>query len=730
MLLLLSLLSISLPIYRDPTKPIADRVKDLMDNMTLEEKVGQLQQIDGHFDLFLPFEEQHPGSVLSALGATAGIAHDLARKSRLGIPILLGIDAIHGNCFWPGATVFPIQLGIAQSWDEELIEMQGNVTAFETRYTGPSWTFSPVLFIARELRWGRVDETFGEDPFLIGRFATALIRGLQGPGGPNNNPDKLLATAKHYAGYSETVGGRDASEADVSVRKLKSFFLPQFEKAAQAKVGAFMTGYQSIEGLPSTANRWLLRENLKQDWGFEGFLVTDYNNVGYMVENQKIAKDYEEAATIAVQSGNDLMMATPKFYEGAIQAVKSGKLDIKDVEDACRRILETKFKLGLFEDDRDYNHEKAVARIGSAFSRAQSQKAAEESLVLLKNDGYLPLDETKLKKIAVIGPNADNVLQQNGDWSLGSGQISMFTEHPRECTITVVDAFKERFKGETVYEMGCGIETGETADLEAAVKAAEEADAIVVVIGDRLMYYGEMRSTATLELMGGQIEMLRRIKELGKKFIIVMICSKPLIIPEDIREAASAIILQFCPGMLGGRATTGAIFGDINPSGRLTISMPRHVGQQPLYYYQIRGQHGNSYVDMTQEPAYAFGFGLGYSEIGYLTADLDKTTYSVQDDIKVTVKIQNRGTRDAVEVVQVYVSDLVTSATWVDHELKGFARVPIKAGETKTVEVVIPASECSIVNADGVRLVEPGEFEIQVGKASNDILFRKVCTIQ
>lgn len=730
MFIVLPLLALARPIYLDPTRSIADRVKDLMDNMTLEEKVGQLQQVDGHFDLFVPFAEQHPGSVLSALGATAGIAHDLAKKSRLGIPILLGIDAIHGHNFWPGATVFPIQLGVAQSWDEELIEMQGNVTAFETRYTGPSWTFSPVLCIARELRWGRVDETFGEDPHLIGRFATALIRGLQGPDGPNNNPDKLLATAKHYAGYSETVGGRDASEADLTVRKLRSFFLPQFEKAVRAKVGSFMTGYQSIEGLPSTANRWLLRETLKEEWGFEGFLVTDYNNVGYMVENQKIAKDYEEAATIAVQSGNDLMMATPNFYEGALQAVKSGKLDIKDVEDACRRILETKFKLGLFEDNRDYNHSKLAGRIGSEFSRAQSQRAAEESLLLLKNDGYLPLDESSLKKIAVIGPNADNVLQQNGDWSLGSGQISIFGEHPRNCTITVVDAFKERFKGETVYEMGCGIEVGETADLEAAIKAASEADATVVVIGDRLMYYGEMRSTATLELMGGQLELLRRVKELGKKFIIVMICSKPLIIPEDIRQAASAIIVQFCPGMLGGRATVKAIFGDINPSGRLTISWPLHVGQQPLYYYQVRGQHGDRYADMTQEPAYAFGYGLGYSEIEYISADIDKTKYSVQDEIKVTVNIRNKGAMDAVEVVQVYVSDLVTSATWVNHELKGYARVAIKAGETKTVEVSIPASECSIVNAEGVRLVEPGEFEVQVGKASNNILFTKVFTIE
>lgn len=698
--------------------------------MTDEERIGQLQQADGHFDVIGPFQKQNIGSVLSVIGTQAGIVHNLAKETRLGIPVLIGVDAIHGHNFWPGATVFPVQLGAAQSWDEEVMEMMGNVTAYEMRNTGPAWTFAPVLCIARDLRWGRVGETFGEDPFLIGKLAAAMIRGLQGPNGPSSDPDKVLATAKHYAGYSETEGGRDASEADLSIRKLKSFFLPQFEKAVEAKVGSFMTGYQSIEGLPSTANKWLLKENLKQDWGFEGFLVTDYNNVGYMVTNQQIVATYEEAAKLAVESGNDLMMSTPEFYDAAVNAVKSGMLSMKDVNESCRRILETKFKLGLFEDIRDYDPKKIEGRIGSEFSRAQSQRAAEESLILLKNDNnYLPLDESKISKIAVIGPNADNALQQSGDWSLGTGQLSIFGEHPRNCTITVVDAFKERFKGTVTYEMGCGIEPGEKGDQDAAIKAAQEADATVVVIGDRLMYYGEMRSVGTLDLQGGQIELLRALKATGKKFIIVVISYKPLIIPEDIREAAAAIIWQFCPGMLGGRATAKAILGDLNPSGRLTISMPRHVGQQPLYYYQLRGAHGD-YADMTAEPAWAFGYGLTYSEIEYVSAELDKSQYSKTDEIKATVTIKNKGTRDAVEVVQAYVSDLITSVTWVNHELKGFARVPIKAGETKTVEIVIKAAECSIVNAAGDRVVEPGDFELQIGKASNDILFTKQFCIQ
>ncbi|OHS93867.1 glycosyl hydrolase [Tritrichomonas foetus] len=714
-------LALSIPLYLDPSAPIQDRVQDLMDQMTDEERIGQLQQIDGHSDITEPYKTQHCGSMFSMLNSDAAVAVQLARESRLKIPILLAIDAIHGNCFYRGATVFPTQLGVAGSWDTEVMEQMANVTAFEMRYTGPAWTFSPVLCISRDPRWGRVGETFGEDPYTIGKFAAAMIKGYQGEGGVSNNPDKVLACAKHFVGYSESVGGRDASESDLSERKLRSYFLPAFKEAIDANVGSFMSGYQAVEGLPMTINKHLLVDVLREEFGYKGFTVTDYSNVQYMIHNQKVFDNFEDASAAAINNGNDMSMAQPEFYQGAVDAVNSGKLDMKVVNESCRKILEMKFKLGLFEDDRMPDTEKAKARIGTKEHRDVALRAAQESLILLKNDGILPLNENSIKQIAVIGPNADNPLSQNGDWSLGTGQIDTFGNHPRNCTITYLDGIKDRFKnGKVVYEKGCGIEPGEKGNLEKAIQYIEESDISIVVIGDRLIYYGEMRSTGTLELMGGQKELLQAIKNTGKKFILVILSYKPQVIPEDILEAASAVIQQFSPGMLGGQAFAEAIFGDINPSGRLTISIPRHAGQLPVYYNKVRFAHQVNYADLSAKPQYAFGYGLGYSEISYVNAQLDKDTYTTDETIKVTVTLKNEGQYDAVEVVQLYLHDKFTSVTWAEQELKGYERVLIKAGETKTIELNLKASDCSIVNAKGERVVEPGDFELRVSKSSDN----------
>ena len=721
------------PLYKDPRAPIADRVQDLMDRMTVEEIVGQLQQLDGHFDFIGPMSTQHPGSMFSLLGNTAAHVIRLARESRLQIPVLLGIDAIHGHAFWSGATVFPTQLGAAQSWDEAIIEQQGNVTAFEIRYTGPTWAFSPVLCIARDARWGRVGETFGEDPFLIGRFAQAMIRGLQGPDGVTNDPDKVAACAKHFAGYSETIGGRDATDADLSFRKLQSFFLPPFEKIArESKVATFMSGYQAIEGVPMTINKHLLIDVLKDQWGFDGFVVTDYSNIDYMVTNQMVFDDHVKASAQAIKSGNDMSMAVNDFYDYALEAVNKGLLDMATVNASCRKILELKFKLGLFEDDRYPDVEKANQRNGCPYNRNVALQACRESLILLENKNhYLPLNPNDFahKKVAVIGPNADNYLSQNGDWSLGTGQVDILGMHPRECSITYVDGVKNRLADvegvEVNYELGCGIEPGEKGDLDAALKLVKESDLSIVVIGDRLIYYGEMRSTAKCELMGGQLEMLREIVKLGKKFVLVIMSYKPVVVPEDILEAAEAVILQFSPGMLGGQAFAEAIFGDYSPSGRLTISIPRHAGQIPVYYNKIRYSHETDYADLPQEPQYAFGYGIGYSDIEYVSAEIvnENNVFSVDDTIEVAVTLQNLGSMDQVEVVQAYIHDEVTSCTWADIELKGYSRVLVKAGEKVTTTIKIPVKECSIVNSEGKRVVEPGAFQVRIGKASNNILF-------
>jgi beta-glucosidase len=428
-----------------------------------------------------------------------------------------------------------------------------------------------------------------------------------------------------------------------------------------------------------------------------------------MVDNQQVVVNFEEAAARAVNAGNDMIMVTSDFFNGAIAAVKSGKVNVGLVDASVRRILEAKFKLGLVEDPR---------------------APAEESLILLKNNGILPLGEDKYRTIAVLGPNADHPVAQSGDWSLGSGHRTMFPEHPRSATITVLDGLKSRFAGQIVYEKGVALELNETANLTAAVAAARSSDLSVVVVGDRMPWIGERKSTASLNLIGNQSDLLNRIVECGKPFILSVIASKPLVIPQNAIDAASAVIWQFEPGMLGGRAFARAVFGDYNPSGRLTITIPRHTGQVPLYYQQIRGSHQSGYSDLPLGPQWAFGYGLTYSEIQYVSATLKKTVYSVNENITVTVRMANWGDRDAVEVVQVYIYDVVTSATWATQELKGFARVAIKGHGTAEVSIIVPAGECSIVTADARRVVEPGDFELRVGKASNDIKFTIPFAIQ
>ena len=412
------------PPYRNPALTVDERVADLLGRMTLEEKVGQLMMSDARSEDLSFINTRQPGSILHILGAKVGRAMDLAAKNRLAIPLLVGEDGIHGHSFWKGSTIFPTQLGIAGSWNPELLEQVGRVTAEEMAPTGIHWSFAPVLCLTRDLRWGRTGETFGEDPYLIGELGAALIRGFQGKG--LDDPTAVLATAKHYAGYSETQGGRDASEADTSRRKLRSYFLPPFERAARAGAMTFMTGYQSMDGVPSTANRWLLTDVLKNEWGFRGVLVTDWDNVGRLVHEQKVAATYADAAIMALRAGNDIIMTTPQFYEGAIEAVRSGRLAESEIDAPVRRLLALKFRMGLFENPRRPDLARAAVETARADHRAANLDAARQSLVLLQNDGLLPLDPAKVKTIAVVGPNADDDLQQLGDWSLGSPQ------HPPE----------------------------------------------------------------------------------------------------------------------------------------------------------------------------------------------------------------------------------------------------------------------------------------------------------
>ncbi|HET6482630.1 MAG TPA: glycoside hydrolase family 3 N-terminal domain-containing protein, partial [Actinoplanes sp.] len=444
--------------YRDIDLPLDDRVEDLLARMTLPEKVGQMLQLDARGDVKEIVSEKLAGSILHTSPAKMLEAIDLVAETRLQIPLLTAEDCIHGHSFWPDATIFPTQLGMAASWDAELIERVARVTAVEVAATGIHWTFSPVLCITRDLRWGRVDETFGEDPFLIGELGSAMIRGYQGGG--LGDPTAILATAKHFAGYSETQGGRDASEADLSPRKLRSWFLPPFERVAREGCRVFMLGYQSMDGVPITANKWLLNDVLKGEWGFTGTLVTDWDNVGRMVWEQKVCADYAEAAAVAVRAGNDLVMVTPGFFEGAQEAVERGLLREAEIDEAVRRILRLKFELGLFENPRAPDPVRQRQVIGVAEHAELNLEVARRSLVLLKNDGTLPIDPAgKFRRIAVIGPNADDVSAQLGDWAGDSGQVDWMPDgHPRELTETVLDGFRAVAPESWVIEYARGAE--------------------------------------------------------------------------------------------------------------------------------------------------------------------------------------------------------------------------------------------------------------------------------
>ncbi len=765
--------------YLDPVAPVAERVADLLARMTSEEKVGQMLQLDAKGDYAAWIRDYHVGSLLHTSPERLADAHRLNEHTRLAIPLLVGEDCIHGFSFFEGATIFPTQLGMAASWSPELVQRAARATAVEASAAGIHWTFSPVLCIARDLRWGRVDETFGEDPFLIGELASAMVRGYQGSG--LGDPTAVLATAKHFAGYSETQGGRDASEADLSPRKLRSWFLPPFERVARDGCRTFMLGYQTTDGVPITLNDWLLTDVLRGEWGYRGMLVTDWDNVGRMVWEQHVQPDVEHAAAAAITAGNDMIMATPQFYRGALDALRDGLITESQLDGPVGRILTLKFELGLFEDPRRPSVARMRRDIASPAHAELNLEVARRSLVLLRNRGVLPLsarhpsvvgaqmvtsdsvrmlsDATPRRPtIAVVGPLADDAQAQLGDWAGNSGQADWMPEgQPREMITTALDgliAVGADLGWDVTYARGADILTLEpdpegaffpdgqprpsvvrpvppdSGQIAAAVESAREAHACVAVVGDRVEVTGEGRSTATLELLGGQIALLDALADglagTGTPLVVVLMAGKPLVLP-DSALGADALVWAANPGMQGGRALAELLFGLVEPSGRLPISFARHVGQQPTYYNQVRGQHGHRYADLTQVPAFAFGEGLSYTSVEYSDLEIESDSEDVpviapdrDAVIRAHVTVTNTGTRPALETVQVYISDRVTSASWADKELKAYQQVRVAPGKSRVVGVEVPVAACSIVDAQGRRVVEPGAFDLLVGHSSTD----------
>lgn len=755
--------------YLNPALPIAQRVSDLLGRMTLEEKVGQMMQLDartGELDELIV--KRHVGSILHTSPDNLVRAAQIVRnETRLGIPLLVGDDCIHGYSFWPGATIFPSQLGMACSWDARKVEEAARITAEEVACTGVHWTFSPVLCIGRDTRWGRIDETFGEDPVLIGELASAMVKGYQkhAQAGDAFDEDAILACAKHFAGYSYTQGGRDASEADLTKRALESWFLPPFERVAKEGCATFMLGYEAIDGTPVTFNKWLLSDKLRGEWDYRGTLVTDWDNVGRAVWEQHIKPDYETASADAVKAGNDLIMTTPGFYEGAIDAVNSGMLDESLIDDAVARLLTLKFQLGLFENPRLPDRERISATIGTDAHMQANLELARESVVLLRNNGVLPLSITDAempRRIAVVGPLADDAQNQLGDWAGNSGQVPWMPEgQPLEMVTTVLDGVRELApegcdvvvaRGANVVELvpdpeGELFPDGQPrpdiavaapldeALLDEAEVVARSADAIIAVVGDVVQLTGETCSTATLELLGGQNQLLERMvsvaRETHKPLVVVLISSKPQVLPpcvigtngvivdESATEGLGAFLWAANPGMQGGRAIAEIIFGMTEPSGRLPITFPRHAGQLPVFYNEIRGQHGDRYADLTQDPAFAFGEGLSYTTFAYGEPRITNgSEFTAHDVVHVEIDLTNTGARAGTEIVQLYISDIVTSYTWADKELKDFRRVTLEPGETARVAFDLPVSACTIVNGDAERIVEPGEFKVLIGHSS------------
>ena len=720
--------------YKDKTLPVEERVNDLLERMTPEEKIGQMMQIS--FTSVSAEEaekwvtERCAGSFLHALGEDAARLQEIALNTRLGIPLLFGIDAVRGHALYNGATIFPVQLAMACTWNPELVEKAGRVTAKEVAADGLHWTFSPILCLGRDLRWGRINETFGEDPYLAGVLASSIIQGYQGDS--LSDHDSILACAKHYIAYGEATGGRDAYDAQISMRKVREVFLLPFRKAAETGCATFMASYQSIDGTPVTANKKVLRKLLKEELGFDGFVVTDWNNVGSLIFNQHVAGDMETAAKMAIEAGNDMIMSTNEFYEAAVDLVRKGAVPEELIDEAVRRILRIKFRLGLFDGKGYPLSSQAKSVIGCKEHLDTALEITRESIVLLENrNNTLPLSGS-VKKIAVIGPNADDIQSHFGDWTFLSHPQPKPHEAPKLPVHTILGGVRELAEKrgiKVVYHKGCDVMDMDDEDISGAVECASGSDVIIAVVGDCLAQNGEFKDRADLSLSGNQQKLLESLKECGKPLIVVLVNGKPLAIPW-VAENADAVLEAFNPGLFGGKAVAEIIFGELNPNGKLPISFPYHSGQLPVYYNQLPGWHGGRYMDMPCKPLYSFGYGLSYSQYEYSNLRLSRTRCSANDTVTVSVDVTNRGPYDGKETVQLYVNDVISSVVTPVRQLKGFVKTEIRSGETKTVEFALPVSELYIIDENENQVVEPGDFEILVGPDSRpESLLKAVLTV-
>ena len=750
-------------IYRDPSKSIDSRTKDLISKMTLDEKIAQLGGI-WSFEIlearkFSPKRAEpllrHGIGQISRPGvATALPPNEMAafinetqkflqEKTRLGIPALVHEECLNGFMARE-ATIFPQIIGIASTWDPELVERMMAITRTQTRAAGVHQGLGPVLDVARDPRWGRVEETFGEDPYLIARMGTAYVKGLQG----NDMKKGVAATLKHFVGYGLPEGGLNWAPAHIPPRMLREVYLYPFKEAIE-KGGALsvMNAYHEIDGIPCGASTELLTDVLRQEWGFEGIVVSDYFTIDNLQSYHRIAPDKANAASIALTAGIDIELPKYDYYAQPLkEQVKKGVVSEKLIDRAVSRILRLKFMLGLFEDT--YVNPEDTARIfDMPDHRKLALEAAQKSLVLLKNEGnILPLDKN-IKTIAVIGPNADSQRNLLGDYTYAAhiGLTVMTTSaldatllgvdaKPDQMTVpvvTILEGIKARVSPKTkvLYAKGCEVSDMSKDGFEEATKAAQQADLAVVVIGGKSglapdCTCGEMRDSAELRLPGVQEDLVKAIYETGTATILILVDGRPLALGWII-EKIPAIIEAWLPGEEGGNAVADALFGNYNPSGKLPISFPEKVGQVPVYYSHkpsgARSQLWGDYVDASTRPTFEFGYGLSYTTFKLSNLVIEPKRAPLTGKISIKVDIENTGNRSGEEIVQLYINDVVASITRPVKELKGFKRIALEPGETKTVEFELPIETLGFYDKDMKLTVEPGMFKVMVGRSSKDI---------
>lgn len=720
-------------------------IDQLMKKMTLEEKIGQLNlPVTGEIttgqakssDVAKRIRNGEVGGLFNLKGVERirEVQRQAVEESRLGIPLLFGMDVIHGY-----ETIFPIPLGLSCTWDMKAIEESARIAAIEASADGISWTFSPMVDVSRDPRWGRVSEGNGEDPFLGAAIARAMIRGYQGKDMSRN--DEIMACVKHFALYGASEAGRDYNTVDMSRQRMFNEYMLPYQAAVEAGVGSVMASFNEVDGVPATGSKWLMTDVLRKQWGFDGFVVTDYTGINEMIDHGM--GDQQTVAALALNAGVDMDMVSDAFSGTLKKSVEEGKVSAAAIDAACRRILEAKYKLGLFDDPYKYcDVNRPKKQIFTKEHRAIARKTASESFVLLKNEGVLPL--SKKGTIAVVGPLANTRSNMPGTWSVAAvlDNAPSLVEGLREVVgdrAKVVTAKGSNLIGDADYEkratmFGRELHRDNRTDrelLDEALKVAAGADVIVAALGESSEMSGESSSRTNLEMPDVQRALLQELLKTGKPVVLVLFTGRPLVLTWE-EEHVPAILNVWFGGSEAAYAISDVLFGDVNPSGKLTATFPQNVGQIPLFYnHKNTGrplQEGrwfekfrSNYLDVSNEPLYPFGYGLSYTTFAYSDIHLSSTEMSADGELTATVTVTNTGSRDGAEVVQLYIRDLVGSVTRPVKELKGFEKIFLKAGESRKVSFSITPELLKFYNYDLQFVCEPGDFDVMIGGNSRDV---------